>query len=169
MICVIVSSLTVSPCVSVLFCRLQCPQWELRPCGEEPAQPGPPVPERDGRADPPLPQRPHLRAAAHLHRRHLWRVAEETQSRFLPLFITPAYFLLFMRSFSSNWKCFLTDSTLYPEENAPIGHNGGYNMVPFWPPVTNAEMFLTAPENLGYSYEAEWPGEEDFFGSAFFK
>lgn len=31
-------------------------------------------------------------------------------------------------------------------------------MVPFWPPVTNSEMFVTAPENLGYAYEAEWPG-----------
>lgn len=31
-------------------------------------------------------------------------------------------------------------------------------MVPFWPPVTNADMFVTAPDNLGYSYEAEWPG-----------
>ncbi|XP_061620143.1 5,6-dihydroxyindole-2-carboxylic acid oxidase-like isoform X2 [Phyllopteryx taeniolatus] len=51
------------------------------------------------------------------------------------------------------------DSAVYPEQNAPIGHNRGYNMVPFWPPVTNAEMFVTAPGNLGYSYEAEWPAQ----------
>lgn len=33
-------------------------------------------------------------------------------------------------------------------------------MVPFWPPVTNAEMFVPAPVNLGYSYEVQWPGEQ---------
>ncbi|KAL4006704.1 M-phase phosphoprotein 8 [Sarotherodon galilaeus] len=62
-------------------------------------------------------------------------------------------------SFCANLKCFPTDAAVYPEQNAPIGHNRRYNMVPFWPPVTNSEMFVTAPENLGYSYEAEWPGE----------
>ncbi|KAM9330678.1 5,6-dihydroxyindole-2-carboxylic acid oxidase [Gastrophryne carolinensis] len=50
-----------------------------------------------------------------------------------------------------------TDFNQYPLENTPIGHNSQYNMVPFWPPVTNNEMFVTAPENLGYSYEVQWP------------
>ncbi|CAD7687795.1 unnamed protein product [Nyctereutes procyonoides] len=49
------------------------------------------------------------------------------------------------------------DVSTFPLENAPIGHNRQYNMVPFWPPVTNVEMFVTAPDNLGYTYEVQWP------------
>lgn len=51
------------------------------------------------------------------------------------------------------------DISTFPLENAPIGHNRQYNMVPFWPPVTNTEMFVTAPDNLGYTYEVQWPSE----------
>ena len=53
----------------------------------------------------------------------------------------------------------ILDISTFPLENAPIGHNRQYNMVPFWPPITNIEMFVTAPDNLGYTYEVQWPGE----------
>lgn len=53
----------------------------------------------------------------------------------------------------------ILDISTFPLENAPIGHNRQYNMVPFWPPVTNTEMFVTAPDNLGYTYEVQWPSK----------
>ncbi|XP_062873234.1 tyrosinase [Trichomycterus rosablanca] len=41
--------------------------------------------------------------------------------------------------------------SLYPESNAPIGHNGGYNMVPFIPLFKNMDYFINSKE-LGYEY-----------------
>ncbi|KAI4542121.1 hypothetical protein MG293_007500 [Ovis ammon polii] len=69
-------------------------------------------------------------------------------------FDTPPFYSNSTNSFRNT----VEDISTFPLENAPIGHNRQYNMVPFWPPITNIEMFVTAPDNLGYTYEVQWPG-----------
>lgn len=49
----------------------------------------------------------------------------------------------------------------YPSAGAPIGHNLDSNMVPFFPPITNRDMFVTSAE-LGYVYDVTFDGEEAF-------
>lgn len=95
-----------------------------------------------------------------------WRIVKfEYTVRFKPInhtFIVTSN-LKVLHSFTDaifdEWmRRFVPSNATYPDEMAPIGHNRDYNMVPFFPPITNDEIYVTS-DQLGYSYAISLDGE----------
>lgn len=81
--------------------------------------------------------------------------------KFLDMFLQVLH--AFTDAIFDEWmKRFAPSNATFPDQMAPIGHNKDYNMVPFFPAISNQEIYIPS-EQLGYSYAVALDGKQVLF------